>query len=79
MNNNVKQLFLHFLKQEGIYESYIFNFNNALRIDTNFNHFILKTEEKYFIRFAFSWSSTNEGYDFWLKKSIKWVNTYSNE
>ena len=74
MDNNVKQLFLHFLKQEGIYESYIFNFNNTLHINKNFDRFILKTEERYFIRFAFSWESTKEGYDFWLKKSIKWVN-----
>lgn len=81
-----KQQFIHFLKQNNIYEQFMFNFNNRKKLSTNkfyqdnitFKHFIQHINIQDYIVLAFAWNNTKEGRDFWSETSIKWYRTISN-
>ena len=71
----ILQLFYKFLKDNNIYYLYKKNINIRLIQDgeiwydinniNNVRAFVLLSD-------AFSWTYTNEGYDFWSKQSTKW-------
>lgn len=76
-----KQRFIHFLKQNNVYEQYMFNFNNIDGINfrkkyrkeyASIKSFFLFSKKKYYVYNAFLWESTKEGYNFWNNLQIKW-------
>ena len=66
---------LHFLKENGAYENYIFNFKNLnnYHISNDFKNFDESIGED-LICASFAWSDTKEGRDFWCDLSNKWFN-----
>ena len=76
-----KQQFIHFLKQNNIYETFVFYFNKREDIRNNIcpkSRFFSETEHIKYIDKAFSWSSTKEGHMFWFRMSTNWRRYYSN-
>lgn len=74
-----KQQFIKFLKDNNLYESYIFNFNNDFEYRLIYNlpnngakAFFENTSHEYYILRAFEWDSTREGHLFWDKIDKKW-------
>ena len=72
-----KQLFIKFLKDNNIYEQFMFNFNKREEHRNNAipkNQFFSKTKRKQYINYAFTWSHTKEGWTYWNKFHEKWTN-----
>ena len=74
-----RKKFLRFLKEEGVYSEWIYNIYEQHTIwDNEFWEIGLKNifneKEKCCggISYAFCWDRTKQGYNFWLKLSIKW-------
>jgi len=70
MEDEVKKnakIFFRFLKDEGIYRSFLRYFNNPVA-------FIRTYGIKYLITILIFWHSTSEGHDFWQKKHEKFIN-----
>ena len=74
LTTTIKQQFIHFLKQNNIYEQYMYNFKNKNTIEINFIKFINNTEEIDYIYQAFPWYKTIGGIQKWSELSKKWVN-----
>ena len=68
---NEIELFLGFLKDEGIYSQYISNYINQCRTNNldKLKNFRLEN----FISGPFSWEYTNEGMNFWADICEKWL------
>ena len=80
-----KERFLRFLKEEGVYGEWVYNIYEQHPIcDKKFWECTLKSmlNEKYKcaggISSAFCWADTIQGYNFWLKLSIKWIDKCRN-
>lgn len=78
INENMKQLFIHFLKQNNAYEKFMNNFNNRNKISTYYPKisFILYfeiTNETIIISHAFRWATSFENLLFWINLNQKWV------
>ena len=85
MEDEVKKnakIFFRFLKDEGIYRSFLRYFNNPVAFnsvrkdfpDKNIYFFIRTYGIKYLITILIFWHSTSEGHDFWQKKHEKFIN-----
>ena len=78
----VKQLFIHFLKDNNAYEEFIYNFNSKNGISYR-SHFNFSQPTKYFpcslrkdfIYNAFAWIDTTQGFDYWCRLSYNWERT----
>ena len=68
-----KQQFIQFLKQNNIYEKYVFNFNHKRTIKINFIKFLNNVEPFNLIYNAFPWHRTEEGISTWNKLSKQWI------
>lgn len=75
-----KQQFIHFLKQNNVYEQFLTNFDKR----ESFRNFIYpkskylsEVEPLDFLNRAFTWCYTKEGHDFWYYLSIEWKDFYS--
>lgn len=64
-----KRNFLKFLVDQGIYEAYFKNLSKGCL--SNLGYF--ETPEE-FIRSAFGWRKSKEGYAFWASMDSKWFN-----
>ena len=72
--------FLSFLKENKIYGRYIKNTVNCLRQDTEGNDIIRYIKQNYNpIMFAFTWSRTSEGSEFWKKYDAAYRATIKNK
>ena len=79
----VKQHFIHFLKDNNVYEQYILNFNNRKKInkyyrETPFIKYFKITNETLLITNAFYWLSSPEHYYFWYILNKKWMHYLDN-
>ena len=43
------------------------------------NEYLDKKNPKFFIRRAFYWGETEEGFDYWNRAHIEWVDNYKEE
>lgn len=72
----MKKLFIEFLKVKGMYKLYV---NNMYKLYVNnwknVIGSVLKPIKKprHYVSFAFSWSHTEEGYDFWKDLDTQWL------
>lgn len=71
----LKRLFFRFLKQNNIYDSYIYNTSHC---DCMPLKIVSMTDFYNLIGCAFFWSKTKEGDKFWLNTHNKWL-IYINE
>lgn len=73
-----KQQFIHFLKQNNVYEKYMFNFQSqdAMKRRISWHipsiNFFEEVNASEFIANAFVYSNTKEGYTCWSIISLKW-------
>ena len=75
---STKKLFIKFLKDNNVYEQYMFNFNNRTKIS---KYYPKKTFTSYFettdlylaINNAFNWSDSPEHFRFWENLNTKWI------
>ena len=80
-----RRRFLRFLKEEGVYGEWVYNIRKQ-HPTTDFFFWECKLKEmlseqnqcKEGISSAFCWSDTIQGYNFWLKLSIKWIDKCRN-
>ena len=75
--NTAKQLFIQFLKENNIYEQYMYNFNKREESRNKAypkNQFFSKVRREQYINYAFTWSITPEGWSYWNKFHEKWNN-----
>ena len=77
----IKQQFVHFLKDNNVYEKYMFYFKadkyykNSFFVcpkKVTFDYFVSKVKKENYISFSFDWKNTTEGYDFWGFLSSEW-------
>ena len=81
-----KESFLRFLKEEGVYGEWVYNIYEQHPIwDNSFWESIWKNEllsEKNHceegINYAFYWSDTTQGHDFWSKIDDEWKDKFCN-
>ena len=74
----LKKEFIYFLKRNGVYEKYIYNFERRQKI---YRFYTKKSFVKYFnetpnlklISCAFAWAFTKEQYNFWQRLHGKWI------
>lgn len=79
------QLFINFLKENGIYKSYItekfrfevYNYNiiDTNVCDNNIIHTSVCDNPKMYIMGAFIFFNTRQGWEFWRKMNEKWIQT----
>ena len=72
-----KQQFIHFLKENNIYEQYMYNFNKREESRNKAfpkNQYFSKVRRGQYINYAFTWSKTIEGWSYWHKFHEKWIN-----
>ena len=70
-----KERFLRFLKEEGVYSEWVYNIRKQHpQTDLDFFKAIFCEEEKCGegINYAFYWSDTRQGHEYWRKLSNKW-------
>ena len=81
----MKQQFIHFLKDNNAYETFMFNFNKDKETRTKFYSTLRNYSPKEFfeivdfhdyILVAFEWKNTSKGRYFWADLSIKWNNIF---
>lgn len=78
INSNEK--LLSFLKENKIYGRYIKNTVNCLIQDTTVDYIAGYIKQDCNpINFAFTWSKTSEGYNFWKKYNIAYRATIKNK
>ena len=80
-----KEKFLRFLKEEGVYGEWVYNIRKQHPIlDKKFWEGTLKAifseEDKCAggINYAFCWSDTIQGHDFWSKIDDEWIDKCCN-
>ena len=70
------QLFINFLKENGIYKSYITEkFRFEVYDDDNDIHANVYNNPKMYIMGAFIFVNTRQGWEFWRKMNKKWNQT----
>ena len=80
-----RRRFLRFLKEEGVYGEWVYNIrkqhptNDFFFWECNLKE-MLSEDKKCAggISSAFCWSDTIQGYNFWLKLCIKWIDKCRN-
>ena len=79
-----RKKFFRFLKEESAYGEWVYNLNKKLN-ETNIpkdylSTFVLNEDDKCenAIDFAFDWSTTRQGFDFWEGINNKWKNKCRN-
>ena len=85
--NSTKQQFVKFLKDNNVYEQYMFNFKEhrikrkeyVPQIYYTAKDFFLKCYYKDFLMHAFMWRYTSEGFLYWEDMNRKWkrIDAYS--
>lgn len=67
----LKEVFIKFLKDNNCYHEFCFNIRQEynIGIETVFNYF----SHYNWIRFAFSWGRSEQGYEYWDKINDKWI------
>ena len=74
-----KKRFFRFLKEEDAYGKWVYNLNKKLNDESvskdYLSTFVLNEEDKCenAIDFAFVWSKTSQGYDFWEDINNRWL------
>ena len=77
---NSNETLLSFLKENKIYGRFIKNTVNCLRQDAEGNDIVRYIKQDCNpINFAFAWSKTSEGYDFWRNHDIAYRATIKNK
>ena len=79
--NSTKQQFVKFLKDNNVYEQYMFNFKehrikrkqDVPRVYYAEKVFFLNCNCEYFIRNAFPWKCTPQGGYYWANIDTKWI------
>lgn len=81
---NITKIFIQFLIQNHVYESFILNFyeyhkrvHNEIKL-TDFLHYFDTSKAINILSAAFDWDSTPQGYDFWYDIYQKWHSTLFN-
>ncbi len=85
MEDKVKRdakIFFRFLKEEGVFRSFLRYFNNPVAFngvrkdypDKNIYFFIRSYGIRYLITILIFWGATNEGHIFWEEKHKKFLN-----
>lgn len=75
------QLFYRFLKQENVFHLFVKNISNKetrLYCVNNIKEYFNDTSKRDLIFYAFQWSATNEGHDFWSQINQRWLLTFIN-
>jgi len=70
-NSLTNKNFVEFLKDNNIYDQFIYNLKNYNSI--SLDDYCYKIYITSYILDAFSWKHTKEGYDFWDEMSDKWI------
>jgi hypothetical protein len=68
------QLFINFLKENGIYKSYITE-KFRFEVYNNIIHTSVCDNPKMYIMGAFIFFNTRQGWEFWRKMNEKWIQT----
>ena len=79
---NSNKTFLNFLKENKIYGRYIKNTVNSLIQENTYivNDVAESIEQDHYpINFAFTWSKTSEGHDFWRRHNLAYRATIKNK
>ena len=76
--SNIKQQFIHFLKDNNAYEQYMLNFNNRNKMSRHYSkksfiRYFKITEEILLINNAFDWQYSPENFSFWENLNVKWI------
>ena len=74
----MKRKFIHFLKENNVYEKFMYNFEHRKEIHRWYPKISAKkyfdvTYEKHLLFCAFSWRYTNEKLYFWDELNQKWI------
>ena len=70
---STKQLFIKFLKDNNVYEQYMFNVNKRKEKYFTPKNFFLNTLYVDFVSNAFTWKETLQGYGYWDKIENNWL------
>lgn len=73
---SIKQLFIHFLKQNNAYEKYMRSLNKKYG-GVSFESLIKTSDENCYVSNAFIWNRTPEGNLFWLEINDQWVKLFT--
>lgn len=78
MNKLMKKKFINFLKENHVYERFMYNFEHRKEIHNlypkiNFKRYFDVTYEKHLLYNAFAWRGTCQGYVFWQELNQKWI------
>lgn len=78
MKNLMKKKFIKFLKENNVYERFMYNFEHREERfykyqKINFKTYFNGTHERCLLFSAFDWDSTSEGLRFWDEIDTKWV------
>lgn len=74
----IKNLFVRFLKEKGIYKLFVKNYYNEKNTSPYFTkkrdiRFFLENKQTfYYVSGAFEWGDTEEGHNFWWEISDEW-------
>ena len=84
MNLNSKQQFIRFLKDNNVFEKYIYNLEHREEIHPWYPKVSAKKyfdtiDEKNLLYCAFAWSYTRQEMYFWLNLNEKWLDYISND
>lgn len=82
--NHLKQFFINYLKKEGIYDSFMYNFKNHLGRSVSFDDFVDFIYKNKIVGnliiLAFNWSETDQKEMYWHHQFInfkKYLNNYT--
>lgn len=71
---NQKDKFLNFLKSKKLLAAYKRNYKmHQFKMDASVNQFLNRAQPTDYIRSAFIWNRTMEGFNFWLDLSNEWL------
>ena len=75
-----KKIFITFLKENHAFEQYMYNFKFVGKrynhVNKCFNKLINLQSAESYIDNAFTWDDTKEGFEFWYRLHLLWVEYY---
>lgn len=79
-----KRKFIAFLKENGIYEKWIYNMKDQHSTTNNtwwdyFEDRIYEIKSYEAINHAFTWNKTKDGHNYWRSFDLKWKSIVENE
>ena len=69
----MKERFIEFLKNQGVYEKFLDNFNGQNATLTFEDFLNTQTDPQEYVYWGFVWDETNEGREYWENLDDEWV------